>query len=113
MSRVAVFGAGYVGLVTGACFADLGHDVVVRDVLPERIEQLRAGEVPIYEPGLEELLRSNAERLTYTLDVARGGGRTPTSSTSPSGRRPPTRATPISPPSGRSSTSSAGSIAAP
>ena len=70
MSRVAVFGAGYVGLVTGACFADLGHDVVIRDVLPGRIEQLRAGEVPIYEPGLEELLRSNAERLTYTLDVA-------------------------------------------
>ena len=70
MSRVAVFGAGYVGLVTGACFADLGHDVVIRDVLPGRIEQLRAGEVPIYEPGLEELLRNNAERLTYTLDVA-------------------------------------------
>ena len=70
MSRVAVFGAGYVGLVTGACFAELGHDVVVRDVLPERIERLRAGEVPIYEPGLDELLRRNAERLTYTLDVA-------------------------------------------
>ena len=70
MSRVAVFGAGYVGLVTGACFAELGHDVVVRDVVPGRIEQLRAGEVPIYEPGLEELLQHNAERLTYTLDVA-------------------------------------------
>ncbi|HEY7794585.1 MAG TPA: UDP-glucose/GDP-mannose dehydrogenase family protein [Gaiellaceae bacterium] len=70
MSRVAVFGAGYVGLVTGACFADLGHDVVVRDIQPERIERLRAGEVPIYEPGLEELLRRNAERLTFTLDVA-------------------------------------------
>jgi len=70
VSRVAVFGAGYVGLVTGACFADLGHDVVVRDVVRERIEQLQAGEVPIYEPGLEELLRRNAERLTFTLDVA-------------------------------------------
>ena len=70
MSRVAVFGAGYVGLVTGACFADLGHDVVIRDVIPGRIERLRAGEVPIYEPGLEELLRGNAERLTYTLEVA-------------------------------------------
>ena len=70
MSRVAVFGAGYVGLVTGACFADLGHDVVIRDVIPGRIERLRAGEIPIYEPGLEELLRGNAERLTYTLDVA-------------------------------------------
>ena len=70
MSRVAVFGAGYVGLVTGACFADLGHDVVIRDVVPSRIDQLRAGQVPIYEPGLDELLRNNAERLTYTLDVA-------------------------------------------
>jgi len=69
-SAVGVVGAGYVGLVTAACFADLGHDVVIRDVLPKRIEQLRAGEVPIYEPGLEELLRNNAERLTYTLDVA-------------------------------------------
>jgi UDPglucose 6-dehydrogenase len=70
VSRVAVFGAGYVGLVTGACFADLGHDVVVRDVLPDKIERLRAGEVPIYEPGLDELLARNGERLTFTLDVA-------------------------------------------
>jgi UDPglucose 6-dehydrogenase len=70
VSRVAVFGAGYVGLVTGACFADLGHDVVVRDVLADRIERLRAGEVPIHEPGLEELLSRNADRLTFTLDVA-------------------------------------------
>ena len=70
MSRVAVFGAGYVGLVTGACLAELGHEVVVRDIIAGRIERLRAGEAPIYEPGLEELLRRNAERLTYTLDVA-------------------------------------------
>jgi UDPglucose 6-dehydrogenase len=70
MKNVAVFGAGYVGLVTGACFADLGHRVVVRDVLPERIEALRRGEVPIYEPGLDDLLERNADRLTYTLDVA-------------------------------------------
>jgi UDPglucose 6-dehydrogenase len=70
MTNVAVFGAGYVGLVTGACFADLGHRVTIRDVVPERIEALRRGEVPIYEPGLEELLGRNAERLTYTLDVA-------------------------------------------
>jgi UDPglucose 6-dehydrogenase len=68
-ARVAIFGAGYVGLVTGACFAELGHDVIVRDVLPEKIEALRAGRVPIYEPGLEELLASNAERLSFTLDV--------------------------------------------
>ncbi len=69
MSRIAVFGAGYVGLVTGACFAELGHEVVVRDILPERIEELRAGRVPMHEPGLEELLGRNAERLTFTLDV--------------------------------------------
>ena len=70
MSKIAVFGAGYVGLVTGACFADLGHQVVIRDVLPERIEALRRGEVPIHEPGLGELLERNQERLTVTLDVA-------------------------------------------
>jgi UDPglucose 6-dehydrogenase len=69
MSRIAVFGAGYVGLVTGACFAELGHDVVVRDILPERIEELRAGHVPIHEPGLEELLARNGDRLSFTLDV--------------------------------------------
>jgi UDPglucose 6-dehydrogenase len=70
VSRVAVFGAGYVGLVTGACFADLGHDVVIRDVLPERVDALQRGEVPIFEPGLAELLERNGERLTFTLDVA-------------------------------------------
>ncbi len=69
MSRVAIFGAGYVGLVTGACLADLGHEVSVRDVVPEKIDALRRGEVPIYEPGLEELLARNAERLQFTLDV--------------------------------------------
>src|ERR1051325_11258826 len=69
MSRIAVFGAGYVGLVTGACFAELGHDVVVRDILPDRIDALRRGEVPIYEPGLDELIERNTERLRFTLDV--------------------------------------------
>jgi UDPglucose 6-dehydrogenase len=69
MSRIAIFGAGYVGLVTGACFADLGHDAVVRDIVPERIEGLCAGRVPIHEPGLEELLVRNAGRLSFTLDV--------------------------------------------
>jgi UDPglucose 6-dehydrogenase len=69
-SRVAVFGAGYVGLVTGACFAELGHSVVVRDIIPERIAALRGGDVPIYEPGLAELITRNTERLTFTIDVA-------------------------------------------
>ena len=67
--RVAVFGAGYVGLVTGACFAELGHRVTIRDVLPGKIDALRRGEVPIYEPGLDELLERNRERLTFTTDV--------------------------------------------
>jgi UDPglucose 6-dehydrogenase len=67
--RIGIFGAGWVGLVTGACFAELGHEVVVRDVLPERIEALQSGRVPLHEPGLEELLERNRERLTFTLDV--------------------------------------------
>jgi UDPglucose 6-dehydrogenase len=66
---VAVFGAGYVGLVTGAAFADLGHDVVVRDVLEDRIEALRAGGVPIHEPGLDVLLERSSGRLRFTTDV--------------------------------------------
>jgi len=70
MSRVAIFGAGYVGLVTGACFAELGHTVAIRDVIASKIDGLRAGKVPIFEPGLDELLERNAERLTFTLDVA-------------------------------------------
>jgi UDPglucose 6-dehydrogenase len=65
-----MFGAGYVGLVTGACFADLGHEVVIRDILPERIARLQAGEVPIYEPGLEDVLARNSDRLRFTLDIA-------------------------------------------
>src|SRR5437588_8875350 len=64
-----MFGAGYVGLVTGACFAELGHDVVIRDVIPERIERLQAGEVPIFEPGLDKVLERNRERIQFTLDV--------------------------------------------
>jgi UDPglucose 6-dehydrogenase len=69
MARIGIFGAGYVGLVTGSCFADLGHDVTVRDIVPERIDALRRGEVPIYEPGLDALLERNRERLRFTLDV--------------------------------------------
>ena len=68
--KVAVFGAGYVGLVTGACFAELGHDVVVRDVVEAKVDALRAGVVPIHEPGLDEILARNAERLSFTTDVA-------------------------------------------
>ncbi len=69
MTRIAVFGAGYVGLVSGACFADLGHEVVVRDVVPERIDGLRAGRIPIHEPGLDDVIARAGDRLRYTLDV--------------------------------------------
>ena len=74
---IGVIGAGWVGLVTAACFAELGHQVVARDIVPEKIEALRAGRVPIHEPGLEQLIEKNRERLTFTtemdqlLDVAR------------------------------------------
>ena len=67
--KIGVFGAGWVGLVTGACFAELGHEVVVRDVLPERIAVLESGQVPLHEPELAELLERNRERLTFTLEV--------------------------------------------
>ena len=64
--RIGVFGAGWVGLVTGGCFAELGHDVVVRDVVPERIDALRRGQLPFHEPELPEVLARNAGRLAYT-----------------------------------------------
>jgi UDPglucose 6-dehydrogenase len=67
--RIGVFGAGWVGLVTGGCLADLGHDVVVRDVLPERIEALKSGRLPFHEPGLPEVLERNRDRIHYTLDA--------------------------------------------
>jgi UDPglucose 6-dehydrogenase len=69
MARIAFFGAGYAGLVSGACLADLGHTVVIRDVVPERIEALRAGKMPFHEPGLGELVAKNAERLSFTLST--------------------------------------------
>ncbi|MCF6474957.1 UDP-glucose/GDP-mannose dehydrogenase family protein [Nonomuraea sp. MG754425] len=67
--QVAVFGAGYIGLVTGACLAELGHQVVVRDINPDKVALLRSGDVPIYEPGLGDLIARNKERLTFTLDL--------------------------------------------
>src|SRR5919197_3171772 len=67
--RIGVFGAGWVGLVTGGCLADLGHEVIVRDVLPERIEALEDGRLPFHEPGLPEVLERNRDRIRYTLDA--------------------------------------------
>jgi UDPglucose 6-dehydrogenase len=69
MARIAFFGAGYAGLVSGACLAELGHSVVIRDVVPQRIEALQTGRVPFHEPGVEELLARNAERLRFTLSM--------------------------------------------
>ena len=66
---IGVFGAGWVGLVTGGCFAELGHRVIVRDVVPERIEALRAGELPFHEPDLPQVLERNSDRIEYTLDA--------------------------------------------
>src|SRR5688500_33120 len=67
---LGIIGAGWVGLVTAASFAELGHEVVVCDVVHERIAELEAGRVPIYEPGIDELLQRNRERLRFTLDLA-------------------------------------------
>ena len=70
--KVVMIGTGYVGLVTGTCFADSGNDVVCVDVNPKIIERLRRGEVPIYEPGLKEMIEQNvkAERLSFTTEYA-------------------------------------------
>jgi len=70
--KLTMMGSGYVGLVTGACFADLGNDVICVDADEEKIEMLRKGRIPIYEPGLAELVIRNAEegRLQFTVDAA-------------------------------------------
>ncbi|WP_018633427.1 UDP-glucose dehydrogenase family protein [Neomegalonema perideroedes] len=69
--RVAMIGSGYVGLVSGACFADFGHEVVCVDSAPEKIAALNQGVIPIYEPGLAELVAANAKagRLSFTTDL--------------------------------------------
>ncbi|MFY0525792.1 UDP-glucose dehydrogenase family protein [Archangium gephyra] len=70
--HIAIIGTGYVGLVAGTCFADSGNDVVCVDIDARKIAQLQQGEVPIYEPGLEELIRKNTRdrRLSFTTELA-------------------------------------------
>jgi UDPglucose 6-dehydrogenase len=72
--RVTIFGSGYVGLVTGACLADAGNHVICVDVDAGKIERLNRGEVPIHEPGLDALIKRNAEagRIEFTTDAVRG-----------------------------------------
>ncbi|MGE0565081.1 MAG: UDP-glucose/GDP-mannose dehydrogenase family protein [Pseudolabrys sp.] len=74
--RVAMIGTGYVGLVSGACFADFGHDVTCVDRDAGKIDALNAGTIPIYEPGLDALVAANAKagRLTFTRDLGRAVG---------------------------------------
>jgi UDPglucose 6-dehydrogenase len=67
---IGVIGVGWVGLVTAACFAELGHEVWARDIVPTKVESLARGEVPIHEPGLPELVAQNADRLHFTTDMA-------------------------------------------
>ncbi|TLY49168.1 MAG: UDP-glucose/GDP-mannose dehydrogenase family protein [Gammaproteobacteria bacterium] len=70
--RISIFGTGYVGLVTGACVADVGNDVVCVDIDAHKVERLNAGEIPIYEPGLEDIVSANRTRKTlrFTTDAA-------------------------------------------
>ena len=72
--RICLVGTGYVGLVTGACFADLGHDVICVDVVAEKVEKLRGGQIPIHEPGLDEVVQRGLEagRLRFTTDLGEG-----------------------------------------
>jgi UDPglucose 6-dehydrogenase len=67
---IGVIGVGWVGLVTGACFAELGHHVYCRDIVQEKVDALKRGELPIYEPGLAEIVERNRERLHFTTEMA-------------------------------------------
>ena len=74
--RISIIGTGYVGLVTGACFAEFGLNVICADIDPERIEVLQNGKVPFYEPGLEQLVSSNLRqgKLEFTTDIQKAVG---------------------------------------
>ena len=69
--KIAVVGTGYVGLVTGTCFAESGNDVICVDTDASKVERLKRGEIPIFEPGLEEMVKHNLreERLRFTTNI--------------------------------------------
>src|SRR2546430_14290732 len=72
--KIAIVGTGYVGLVTGTCFAEVGNTVTCIDIDTEKITRMRSGEVPIYEPGLKDLFSRNIaeKRLAFTTDLKEG-----------------------------------------
>jgi UDPglucose 6-dehydrogenase len=72
--KICIVGTGYVGLVTGTCFAEIGHDVICVDNAPEKVKMLNSGQMPIYEPGLEEMVKKNvaAGRLKFTTSTKEG-----------------------------------------
>ena len=72
--KVAIFGTGYVGLVSGACLSEVGHDVVCVDVDAAKVDGLNSGLIPIYEPGLEPMVKANhaSGRLRFTTEAALG-----------------------------------------
>ncbi len=85
--RISMIGTGYVGLVSGTCFSEFGHDVTCVDKDADKIERLNQGEVPIYEPSLDDLVAANvrAGRLAFTTQLERASGSAPTCTMLPGG----------------------------